>query len=334
VFGILSKGQTLMALFVALALTLTLTLAAACSDDSDSGTPAVTPTALAAVRTPAGTTVAPTSVEYPLTLTDSKDRSITLEAAPQRIASLSPAATEILFAIGAGDQVAAVEMFSNYPPAARVLPQLDAYQPSVEAIAAEEPDLVLVYFDPGNLVDGLERAGLTVLFLDPPSSVDGVLEQIRLLGQATGHPQEAEELVTTMQQGIADIEGQLADVGQGPRVFHELDNQLFTVAPDSFVGDLYTILKAQNIAAGTDQAYPQLSQEAIIEADPEVIILADTAGGESVETVKARPGWGSISAVENERIYVVDPDITSRPGPRLVEALRTLAQMLYPERFE
>ena len=225
-------------------------------------------------------------------------------------------------------------MFSNYPPAARTLPELDAYQPSVEAIAAEEPDLVLVYFDPGNLVDGLERAGLTVLFLDPPSSVDGVLEQIRLLGQATGHPQEAEELVTTMQQGIDDIQGQLTDVEQGPRVFHELDNQLFTVAPDSFVGDLYTILKAQNIAAGTDQAYPQLSQEAIIEADPEVIILADTAGGESVETVKARPGWGSISAVENKRIYVVDPDITSRPGPRLVGALRTLAQMLYPERFE
>jgi iron complex transport system substrate-binding protein len=193
---------------------------------------------------------------------------------------------------------------------------------------------VLVYFDPGNLVDGLERAGLTVMFLDPPSSVDGVLEQIRLLGRATGHPQEAEELVATMQQGIADVQERLAAVEQGPRLFHELDDQLFTVAPNSFVGDLYTILKAQNIAAGTGQAYPRLSQEAIIEADPEVIILADTAGGESVETVKARPGWGNISAVKNDRIYVIDPDIVSRPGPRLVEALDTLAQALYPERFE
>jgi iron complex transport system substrate-binding protein len=99
------------------------------------------------------------------------------------------------------------------------------------------------------------------------------------------------------------------------------------------VGNLYTILKVQNIAAGTGQAFPQLSQEAIIEADPEVIILGDAVGGESPETVKARPGWGSISAVKNDRIYVVDPDIVSRPGPRLVDALETLAQALYPERF-
>jgi iron complex transport system substrate-binding protein len=305
-------------------LALLLALGAACGEDDDNGdsgasTPTVTATA---------------AVQYPLTLTDSKSRSVTLEAAPQRIASLSPAATEILFAIGAGDQVAAVEKFSDYPPEATSLTKLDAYEPSVEAIAGEQPDLVLVYFDPSNLVNGLERAGLTVIFLEPPSSVDGVLEQIRLLGQATGHPQEAEELVGGMQQRIADIQERLADVEQGPRLFHELDDQLFTVAPDSFVGDLYTILKAQNIAAGTDQAYPQLSQEAIIEADPEVIILADTAGGGSVETVKARPGWGSISAVKNDRIYVVDPDVVSRPGPRLVDALQTLAQILYPERFE
>jgi len=309
---------------LALFLALLLALGAACGDDGDNGdSGASTPTVTAAA-----------AVQYPLTLTDSKDRSVTLSAAPQRITSLSPAATEILFAIGAGDQVAAVEKFSDYPPEAKTLPQLDAYQPSVEAIAGAQPDLVLVYFDPGNLVDGLERAGLTVIFLEPPTSVDGVLEQIRLLGQATGHPQEAEELVETMQQSIASIQERLADVEQGPRVFHELDNQLFTVAPNSFVGDLYTILKAQNIAAGTDQAYPQLSQEAIIEADPEVIVLADMAAGESAETVKARPGWGSISAVRNNRIYSVDPDIVSRPGPRLVEALDTLAQALYPERFE
>jgi iron complex transport system substrate-binding protein len=330
----LRDGRTPGALVLALALALFLALAAACGDDDNSGTPTPTAAVAAAVSTPATTAAAPVAVEYPLALTDSKDRSVTLEAAPQRIASLSPAATEILFAIGAGHQIAAVEMFSNYPPAARTLPQLDAYQPSVEAIAAEEPDLVLVYFEPGNLVDGLERAGLTVMFLDPPASVEGVLEQIRLLGEATGHAQEADDLVGTMRQRIEAIQQGLADVEQGPRVFHELDNQLFTVAPNSFVGDLYTILKAQNIAAGTDQAYPQLSQEAIIEADPEVIILADTAGGESVDTVKNRPGWAGISAVATGRIYVVDPDVMSRPGPRLVDALDSLAQMLYPERFE
>jgi len=306
---------------LALSLALLLVLAAACGDDGDKGTS--TPTVAATAAT-----------QYPLTLTDGKSRSVTLEDAPQRIASLSPAATEVLFAIGAGDQVAAVDKFSDYPPEAKTRQQLDAFEPSVEAIAGAQPDLVFVFYDPGNLVDGLARAGLTVFFLETPTSVEGVLEQIRLLGQATGHPQEADELVATMQQAIGDIQEQLADVEQGPRLFHEVDNQLYTVAPASFVGSLYTILKAQNIAAGTDQAFPQLSQEAIIEADPEVIILGDAAGGETAETVKARPGWGSISAVKNSRIYVIDPDIVSRPGPRLVDALGTLAQALYPERFE
>jgi iron complex transport system substrate-binding protein len=306
---------------LALSLALLLVLAAACGDDGDKGTS--TPTVAATAAT-----------QYPLTLTDGKSRSVTLEDAPQRIASLSPAATEVLFAIGAGDQVAAVDKFSDYPPEAKTRQQLDAFEPSVEAIAGAQPDLVFVFYDPGNLVDGLARAGLTVFFLETPTSVEGVLEQIRLLGQATGHPQEADELVATMQQAIGDIQEQVADVEQGPRLFHEVDNQLYTVAPASFVGSLYTILKAQNIAAGTDQAFPQLSQEAIIEADPEVIILGDAAGGETAETVKARPGWGSISAVKNSRIYVIDPDIVSRPGPRLVDALGTLAQALYPERFE
>jgi len=317
VFSLVRSGA--VALFLALLLTLT----AACGDDGGDGT--------AGTSTPAATTAA---IQYPLTLTDGKSRSVTLEAEPQRIASLSPAATEILFAVGAGDQVAAVDKFSNYPPEAKTRQQLDAFEPNVEAIAGAQPDLVFVVYDPGNLVDGLTNAGLTVFFLETPTSVEGVLDQIRVLGQATGHPQEAEELVTTMEQGISAIEERLAGVEQGPRLFHEVDNQLYTVAPDSFVGNLYTILKAQNIAAGSDQAFPQLSQEAIIEADPEVIILGDAAGGESADTVKARPGWGSISAVQSNRIYVIDPDIVSRPGPRLVDALKTLAQMLYPERFE
>jgi iron complex transport system substrate-binding protein len=309
---------------VALFLALLLAFAAACGDDGDDG---------GAPPSPTPTVAATAAAQYPLTLSDGMGRSVTLAAPPQRIASLSPAATEILFAVGAADQVAAVDMFSDYPPEAKTREQIDAFQPSVEAIAGARPDLVLVFYDPGNLVEGLTNANLTVFFLETPTSVEGVLEQIRLLGKATGHPQEAEELVDSMQQGISAVQGQLADVEQGPRLFHEVDNQLYTVAPDSFVGSLYTILNVQNIAAGTNQAFPQLSQEAIIEADPAVIILGDAAGGESAETVKARPGWGSISAVKNDRIYVVDPDIVSRPGPRLVDALETLAQLLYPERF-
>ncbi len=308
---------------LALALALLLALAAACGDGQEGG----------AARPGTPTATAAAGVQFPLTLTDGKGRAVSLPAPPERIASLSPAATEILFAIGAGEQVAAVDKFSDYPPEAKSRQQLDAFQPSVEAIVGAQPDLVLVFYDPGNLVDGLANAGVTVFFLDTPNSVDGVLEQIRLLGKATGHPQRAEELVATMQQRIAAIQGRLASVAQGPRVFHEVDNQLYTVAPDSFLGNLYTILKAQNIAAGAGQAFPQLSQEAIVQQDPEVIVLADVAAGESPETVKARPGWGGISAVKNDRIFTIDPDIVSRPGPRLVDALETLAKLLYPETF-
>ena len=125
----------------------------------------------------------------------------------------------------------------------------------------------------------------------------------------------------------------LEDVAEAPTVFHEIDTKYFSAGSGTFIGDLYGMLGAANIADATGQAYPQMSAEAIIQADPDVIVLADEDAGESPETVKARPGWGSVSAVKNDRIYVIDPDIVSRPGPRLVEALRTLAGYLYPELF-
>ena len=310
---------------VALFLALLLAMAVACGDDGDDGTAAGTSTPTAVVAA---------AVQQPLTLTDGMGRSVTLPAAPQRIASLSPAATEILFAVGAGDQVAAVDKYSNYPPEAASREQLDAFEPSVEAIAGAQPDLVFVVYDPGNLVDGLTNAGLTVFFLETPTSVEGVLDQIRMLGQATGHAQEAEGLVATMEQGIADIEEKLADVEQGPRVFHEVDNQLYTVAP--------SLIRREPVYDPEGPEHRRRQRPGLSPAlagghhrgGPGGDHPRGRRGGESADTVKARPGWGSISAVQSNRIYVIDPDIVSRPGPRLVDALQTLAQMLYPERFE
>ncbi|MGQ9572701.1 MAG: ABC transporter substrate-binding protein [Dehalococcoidia bacterium] len=306
---------------------LVLATAVACEDGGEEPTGELSPTATAALQ-----------VQYPLTIIDSVGREVTIEAQPQRIASLSPAATETLFAIGAGDQVVAVDKFSNYPPQATTRQQLDAFQPNLEAIAGVDPDLVLLFYDPGELAASLERLGITTAMLgsvaETPESVEAVFAQIRLLGQMTGHIQEAERLVADMADRIDAIERALADVEQGPRVFHEVDATLYTAAPNSFIGGLYKILKAQNIAAEADQPFPQLTQEVIIEKDPEIIILADGAYGESPDTVKARPGWANISAVRNDRIHVIDPDIVSRPGPRLPDALETLAEFLYPERFQ
>jgi len=189
---------------------------------------------------------------------------------------------------------------------------------------------VLLFFDPGDLRTSLEATGLKVVLFDSPASIRGVYEQIDLLGQISGHVEEAANLVASMQAGIEGIVESLGDRA-GPTVFHEGDNTFFSAGPGSFVGDLYDTLRAENIANATGEPFPQLTQEAIIAAAPEVIILADEDAGETAETVKARPGWDSIPAVQNGRIYTIDPNIISRPGPRLVEALETLAGFLYRE---
>jgi iron complex transport system substrate-binding protein len=270
---------------------------------------------------------------FPLEVTDSVGNTVSLEAPPQRVASLSAGHTEILYAIGAGDQVAAVDSTSDCPQAVNDLPKVDAFTPSVEAIADLQPDLVVIFFDPGDLQSSLQGLGIPVLNLAAPDSVEGVYEQTELLGEATGHVDEAEELVADMQADVEEVRSEVANVTDPPSVFHEIDNTYFTAGPGSFIGDLYDILGAENIAAATGQPYPQMSAEAIIGANPDVIVLADEDAGESPQTVAARPGWGSITAVQNDRVHTIDPDIVSRPGPRLVEALRTLAAFLYPERF-
>lgn len=281
---------------------------------------------------PATTTPSP-SPAFPATVTGSDGKSVTLAAAPQRIVALAPSFVEVLYAVGAGDSVVAVDDNTDFPPEAAAKTKISGFQPSVEGIADQSPDLVIITYDPGGLREALGRLNIAVLNLNAPESVQGTFDQIQLLGQATGHQDEAEKLVSDMRAGVDAITAKLADVQQGPTVFHELDSTYYTAGPGSFVDDLYTTLKASNIAAGTGQAYPQMSAEAIILGNPQVIVLADEDAGESPQTVAARPGWGQIAAVQNQRVYTVDPDIVSRPGPRLVDALQTLAQLLYPERF-
>ena len=304
------------AVAAALLLASALALAACGNDDEEAGPPASQP-----------------GVDFPITVQRSDGREITIQEPPERIASLSPGATEILFAIGAGENVGASDNFSDYPPEAEQTTKLDAFEPNLEAIVAVEADLIIVAHNQDNVVEALDDLGEPVLYLVVPEGVEGVFEQIRLFGRVTDHQQEAEDLARSLEARIVAIEAKLADVDQGPRVFHELDNTLYTAAPDSFVGDLYNLLKAQNVAAGSDNPYPQLTQEIIIERDPEVIILADEEFGETPETVKSRPGWDVISAVKNDRIHGIDPNTVSRPGPRVVDALEELARLLYPDRF-
>ncbi len=284
-------------------------------------------------KAPQATATSSPSPAFPVTVTGSDGKPVTLTAAPQRIVALAPSFVEVLYALGAGDYVVAVDQNTDYPAQAAAKPKISGFQPSVEGIAAQSPDLVIITYDPGGLREALEPLSIKVLNLNAPESVQGTFDQIQLLGRAVGRLVDAGKLVSDMRASINAITAKLAGVQQGPTVFHEIDSTYYTAGPGSFVDDLYVTLKATNIAASTGQAYPQMSAEAIIQGNPQVIVLADEDAGESPQTVAARPGWSQIAAVQDHRVYTVNPDIVSRPGPRLVDALQALARLLYPEKF-
>ena len=314
-----------------LSLVLSLGLVA-CSDDEASPPPAA-PTA---PSTPAASAVAPATTPetpQPISLTDSSGFTFVIEAPAQRIVSHSPAATEILFAIGAGGQVVARDNFSNYPPEVESLPEVAYSSPEPEQDLAHDPDLVIFAGRQRASIDQFRDLDLPVYFLEEPTTLAGVMENIRTVGILTGHREAAEALIADMEARLAAVEEMLTGVTEGPRVFYELTDDLYTVSPDSFIGSALTLLKVRNIAEGTAGAFPQLSSEAVVDADPDVILMAD-ASSVPVETVPERPGWSGITAVVDGRIYPVDGDVMSRPGPRIVDGVEALAALLYPDLFE
>jgi iron complex transport system substrate-binding protein len=327
----------------AIALLLATAVAlAACGDDdddvatADTSAPADTSADTAAdatADTGTGTdssTDGGTDAAYPVTVTDDEGE-VVIEAQPVRIVSLSPSLTEILFAIGAGDQVVAVDDFSNYPPEAPIT-DLSGYEPNIEAIAGYEPDLV-VLGSPGDVPASLEALGITAVVLDTAVDLDDAYEDFTVLGQATGHADEADAVVEQMR---ADIDAILAEVPEREaplRYYHELDGSFFSVTGDTFIGQLYSLAGLESIAdqTGDSSGYPQLSEELIVDADPQVIFLACTIYcGETAESVAARPGWDAITAVSNGNIVELDDDVASRWGPRVVDLLQTMVDATAP----
>lgn len=250
---------------------------------------------------------------------------------PECIVSLSPTSTEMLFAIGAGDQVEAVDDASNYPAEA---PQTDlsGYEPNVEAIAGYEPDLVVMAEDPGGLEMALEALDLPVLAQPAAQSLDDTYLQIDQLGTTTGHAEEAAALISDMQRDIEELVATAPAFQQAPTYYHELDDTYFTVTSDTFIGQVYALVGLENIAdaaRGAGTGYPQLSAEYILQANPDLIFLSDTkCCGESAETVARRPGWGRIDAVQDGGVVELDDDIASRWGPRVVDLLRAVVEAL------
>jgi iron complex transport system substrate-binding protein len=287
------------------AATALLLLTAGCGDSAD--------------RSPeAGSGEEPGS--FPVSVKDATGE-VVVERRPERIVSLSPSATETLFAVGAGDQVVAADDQSDYPPSAPTT-ELSAYEPNVEAIAAYEPDLVIAPADvPRDVIGGLRKLGLPVLAEAAPEELRDAYAQARDLGVVTGHPEEGRRVAREMRTRVDELIESAPDTAS-LAVFHELDPDLYSAASESFIGRIYERLGLRNIAdraaAKTGSPYPQLSTEAVISADPDLVVLADSeCCGQTPAKVGRRPGWASISAVRKDAVVAIHDDIASRWGPRL-----------------
>jgi iron complex transport system substrate-binding protein len=313
-------------------LVLTALVLAGCGSAEDDSSGSTSPPTAVPASDALTTTAAPATSEvpaaFPVTI-QAANGPVTLAAPPKAIVSLSPTATEMLFAIGAGDQVAAVDDQSDYPPEAPVT-DLSGFQPNVEAIAAKNPDLVVIADDTAGLTASLARLNIPVLSLPAAQSFDDAYSQIEQLGAATGKVGDAAELVAEMK---SEIDGIVKSLPQQPTpltYYHELDNTYFSATSKTFIGQVYALLRLENIADAVDKdgtGYPQLSQEYIIQSNPDLIFLADTkCCQQDAATVAARPGWGQLKAVTDGGVVALDDDIASRWGPRVVDYLRTVAE--------
>ena len=249
---------------------------------------------------------------------------------PQRIVSLSPTVTEDLFAIGAGKQVVAVDNQSNYPKRAPRT-SLSGYTPNVEAIAGYHPDLVVISYDPGNFASQLKQLGIKVVNEPSATDLEQAYGEILGLGRLTGHATGAKAVVKSMRTHLAAIVASVPKTRRHLRVYHELDPTYYSATSKTFIGSIYKLFGFRDIADGAGGAgdgYPQLSAEYIIAKDPQIVVLADTrCCGQSYATVGARPGWGSISAVQHHRVVLANDDVASRWGPRIVQFARTVARI-------
>ncbi len=268
----------------------------------------------------------PAAASFPVTI-ENNGVTVVIPEQPDAIISLSPTATEILFAIGAGDQVVAVDDQSNFPAEAPIS-DLSGFTPNLESIVALSPDLVVVSFDVDGIVAALTSAEIPVLVQYAATTLDETYLQIAELGAATGQIENADALSAQMQSDVDAAIAQVPAEAAGLTYFHELDNTLYTVTSATFIGSIYALAGLTNIAdtaAGADSGYPQLSPEFIVDADPAIIFLADTkCCGQTAETIKQRPGFEGLSAVANGNVVELDDDVASRWGPRTVDFVKAI----------
>lgn len=322
-----------------LLITLWITLLAACAPRA---TPTTAPTLTEVPATEVPATIAPGDLTAPpQSFTDGLNRQVTLEGGiASRIVSLAPSNTEILFAMGAGDQVVGRDALSDFPEEAKSATDIGSTFEALntELIVSLKPDLILAAeINTPEQVKQLEDLGLTVYYLKNPTTLEEMYSNLDLVAQMTGHKQEAAALIDSLKARVAAVDEKIAPISARPTVFYELDAtdpaKPFTAGKGTFITQLIDRAGGQNIASDIE-GYPQLSLEQVVAADPAFIVLGDARYGVTPESIAQRPGWENLSAVKSGQIFPFNDDLVSRPGPRLVDALEELAKLLRPELFE
>ena len=297
---------------------------------------------LGACATAAATPSAPTptaqATDQAIVLTDGLNRTVTLDQPAQRVVSLAPSNTEILFAIGAGSQVVGRDEFSDYPAEAAKLPSIGGSMGEYnnEAIVNLKPDLVIASeLNTAEQVQTLEALGLKVYLLSNPTDLDGMYKNLEIVGELTGHQADAAKLVQSLKSRVAAVEEKLKNVSDQPLVFYELDstdpNAPYTAGSGTFIDTLMSMAKGRNLGDILDGQYAHTSLEELVVKNPDVILLGDyTWGGVTPQDVAKRAGWEKLSAVQNGKVFTFDDNLVSRPGPRLVDGLEALVNQLHP----
>jgi len=287
-------------------------------------------------------TQAPSPTPEALKLVDGLGNEITLSQPAQKVISLAPSNTEILYAVGAGDQVIARDDFSNYPTEAANLPSVGGSMTkfNLEEIARLQPDLVLTSpLTSPEQVKSLQEVASTVYVLPNPTSLDDLYSNLITVGQLTGHQKDAETLVTDLKSRAQAVADRVAGATEKPKVFYELDAtepaKPWTAGPGTFIDLLIGLAGGENLGASLSGEWAQISQEALIVQNPDIILLGDSLyGGITAESVAARPGWQAIQAVKDGRVLPFNDDLVSRPGPRMIDGLEELAKAIHPELFK
>ena len=276
----------------------------------------------------------------PTALTDGLNRTVKLQGTPQRIVSLAPSNTEILFAVGAGKQVVGRDSFSDYPAQVSSIKDIGGSTGTydTEAIVALHPDLVLAgEINTPELVNSLQQLGLTVYYLPNPTTLEGMYANLMTVGQLTGHGSQAAFLVKSLRARVAVVDAKIKPLTSLPTVYYELDatdpTKPYTAGPGTFVDRLIARAGGKNVGKSLTSQWAQISLEQLVVDNPSIIILGDSAYGTTPDSLKQRAGWGGLAAVKNGKIYPIDDNLVSRPGPRLVDGLEALAKLFHPDVF-